>query len=163
MSVILFCLFGSTQTLASQLDRSTPLVSTPYLLTPCNTMTAQRPNNTPRESQRISPTLIQPNKESIISSPSLPSLKIGRYNNNSRMWNLSCLHPSLKSQPAHQHSLNHSQWAHCSTSCPLFRETNVVSFFSYCRGRLPFTLSLKELLRTSFMITLLFEKKKQEL
>ena len=29
MSAILFCLFGSTQTLASQLDRSTPLVSTP--------------------------------------------------------------------------------------------------------------------------------------
>ena len=30
MSAILFCLFGSTQTLASQLDRSTPLVSSPY-------------------------------------------------------------------------------------------------------------------------------------
>ena len=35
MSAILFCLFGSTQTLASQLDRSIPLVSTPCLLTPC--------------------------------------------------------------------------------------------------------------------------------
>ena len=30
MSAILFCLFGSTQTLESQLDRSTPLVSTPW-------------------------------------------------------------------------------------------------------------------------------------
>ena len=30
MSAILFCLFGSTHTLASQLDRSTPLVSTPW-------------------------------------------------------------------------------------------------------------------------------------
>ena len=34
MSAILFCLFGSTQTLASQLDRSIPLVSTPQLFTP---------------------------------------------------------------------------------------------------------------------------------
>ena len=34
MSAILFCLFGSTQTLASQLDRSIPLVSTPSFLRP---------------------------------------------------------------------------------------------------------------------------------
>ena len=34
MCAILFCLFGSTQTLASQLDRSTPLISTPQLITP---------------------------------------------------------------------------------------------------------------------------------
>ena len=42
----------------------------PDLLVP-NTMTAQCPNNIPRESQRMSPTLIQPNEESTISSPSL--------------------------------------------------------------------------------------------
>ena len=42
----------------------------PDLLVP-NTMTAQFPNNTPRESQRNSPALIQPNEESTISSPSL--------------------------------------------------------------------------------------------
>ena len=47
---------------------SEPVV--PDLLVP-NTMTAQCPNNIPRESQRISPTLIQPNEESTISSPSL--------------------------------------------------------------------------------------------
>ena len=32
MSAILFCLFGSAQTLESQLDRSTPLVSPSYAL-----------------------------------------------------------------------------------------------------------------------------------
>jgi len=42
----------------------------PDLLVP-NTITAQRPTNTPRGSQRISPTLIQPNEESTISSSSL--------------------------------------------------------------------------------------------
>ena len=39
MYAILFCLFGSIQTLASQLDRSTPLVSTPQLIAPCSTVT----------------------------------------------------------------------------------------------------------------------------
>ena len=44
MSAILFCLFGSTQTPASQLDRSTPLVSTPQLITPWFGLSLFRPS-----------------------------------------------------------------------------------------------------------------------
>ena len=81
----------------------------PDLLVP-NTMTAQHPNNTPREIQRNSPTLIQPMQMRNQSFPPLlcsPFLKIGRYNYNSLIWNLSCLQLSLRSHPAHQHGVNY--------------------------------------------------------
>ena len=87
-------------------DRTNSTPSAPVLpdLLVRNTMTAQRSNNTPGGSQRISPTFIQPNEESTISSPSLFTRQIQLQQPHVEPF---CLHFSLKSHPTHQHGLNH--------------------------------------------------------